>query len=189
MSRDSMFTMDEDGHLNRTRLLNPLTSPGTHKSTHSHIGSQQQQLLEDPEDSLRRPWKKFFLPNEEEVFSGSICKPEATTKKRLVLVKSVEAEPALPFQIKSAAAPPLSRPGKLPEQSAARRYLKRLLYIDEKNLLKGQIKWYPKEKPPKIRKVDDKCFEVVDYHVQKAYLFYPKDDCTVNQWIQVLENL
>jgi hypothetical protein len=187
---------DSDEGLSKTRLLTPITKGGKGGGTPSKRDSMKSKeggLLEnDPEDSLRRPWKKHFLPAEEEMFSGSISKPDSTQRKRLVLVKNNDFQDnqQLPFSIKTSNNN--SRPQRDPSPSLTgkqqhRPYSQRLLYIDEKNVLKGQIKWYSQEKPPKVKKIDEKSFEIIDYHVQKAYLFYPKEDCTVNQWIQVLE--
>jgi hypothetical protein len=196
-----------DEGLSKTRLLTPITKEGRvtpskrdslKKSKEGGGGGEVliTRLLEnDPEDTLRRPWKRHFLPAEEEIFSGSISKPDSNQRKRLVLVKNNDFEDKnnpqqLPFSIKTSSN---HRPQRDPSPSLTvgkqqhRPFSQRLLYIDEKNVLKGQIKWYSQEKPPKVKKIDEKSFEIIDYHVQKAYLFYPKDDCTVHQWIQVLE--
>lgn len=111
---------------------------------------------DDDEDDDALAWQKFLLPTEEVIFSGSVCKPDVSDKKLLVFVKNTKHSSSLPFQTKPAEPNPL-----LPKHLREReqyQYVKRLLYIDpERDKVKGQIKWYPDEKMPKVRKVRDVC--------------------------------
>lgn len=165
---ESSSTSEPESPFNKTRLTPSMNS------AHQQQGNNQF-LFNEEADDLRRPWKRHFHSSEEEIFSGNVCKPDLNQKKRLVLVKNEEIDSSLPFQIPMKSPEPTGGGGgfglrnamKLgggggssqpqpatPQHHHKHRHYRRLLYIDlEKNIVKGQIKWYHNEKPPKVRKV------------------------------------